>query len=118
MGLVGTKFVREEIQIIPAKVKCIHYYKDVFACKKCKDEHDEFVAVEAETPSVLLMHSLASPSMVAYIMYMKYAMCLPLYRLESDMLEHEIWLHRGPMANLIIICSLDYLKLVFIGLHE
>ena len=118
MELVGTKFVREEIQIIPAKVKRIHYYKEVYACKTCRDGHDEFVATEAETPTPLIKHSLASPSTIGYIMYMKYAMYMPLYRLEADMLQHGIRLHRGTMANWIIRCSMEYLKPVFRRLHE
>lgn len=118
MELVGKKYVREEIQIIPAKVKRIHYYMEVYACKKCKDEHDEFVTTEAAVPMALLMHSLASPSTVAYIMYMKYAMYLPLYRLEAGMLEHGIRLYRSTMANWIIKCSLDYLMPVYKRLHE
>ena len=118
MELIGKKFVREEIQIIPAKVKRIHYYKEVYACKTCRDKRDKFISVEAEVPTALLMHSLASPSTIAYTMYMKYAMYTTLYRLETDMLQHGIRLHRGTMANWIIKCSLTYLKPVFQKLHE
>lgn len=32
MELVGKRFVREEFQIIPAKVKRVHYYQEVYAC--------------------------------------------------------------------------------------
>lgn len=118
MEYVGTKFVREEIQVIPAQVKRIHYYKEVYACRNCKDEYGEFVTVEAETPTALLPHSLASPGTVAYILYMKYALYIPLYRLEADLMEHGIRLRRGTMANWVIECALRYLKPVFERLHE
>ena len=118
MMLIGKKFVREEIQIIPAKVNRIHYYQEIYACRKCRDNNDEFISVEAETPDFQIAHYLASPSTVGYIMYMKYAMYVPLYRLEADMLEHGIRLHRGTMANWLIKCSLEYLKPVFQRLHE
>ena len=118
MELIGTRFVREEIRIIPAKVERIHYYREIYACKNCRDEYDEFVTVEAETPTALLAHSLASPGTVAYIMYMKYAMYIPLYRQEADLMDYGIVLRRSTMANWIIECSLRYLKPVFERLHE
>ena len=42
MKLVGKRFIREELQIIPAQVKLVHYYQEVYACPKCKKEDDEF----------------------------------------------------------------------------
>lgn len=115
---VGDKFVREELIIIPAKVERVQYFQEVYMCPKCKDEDDEFVTVEADTPSVLIKHSLASPWTLAYIMYMKYAMAAPLYRLEQDFMQQGVRLRRGTMANWIITCSLKYLKPVFERLHE
>jgi len=117
MQYTGKRFVREELQIIPAKVKRIRYYQEVYACPKCKDEYDEFVTVSALAPSPLIKHSLASPSTVAWIMYQKYAMYTPLYRLEKDWLEKGIRLYRSTMANWIIKCSLKYLKPVYEKLH-
>ena len=115
---VGDKFVREELVITPAKVERVQYFQEVYMCPKCKAEDDEFVTVEADTPSVLIEHSLASPGTMAYIMYMKYAMAVPLYRLEQDLMQQGIRLRRGTMANWIIACSLKYLKPVFERLHE
>ena len=118
MEYVGKRFVREELQIIPAKVKRIRYYQEVYACPKCKDEDEELVTEAAETPTPLLKHSLASPSTVAWIMYQKYAMYIPFYRLEQDWREKGIRLYRATMANWIIYCSQHYLKPVYERLHE
>ena len=115
---VGERFVREELIIHPAKVRRVQYYQEVYMCPKCKNEDDEFVTVEAPVPSSLIKHSLASPWSVAYIMYMKYVMAVPLYRQEQDLMQHGIRLRRGTMANWIIRCSLTYLKPVYERLHE
>ena len=118
MKLVGKRFIREEIQIIPAQVKLVHYYQEVYACPKCKKEDDEFVTVEAETPTALMKHSPASPSTVAWVMYQKYAMAVPLYRMEQDWLQNGVKLLRQTMANWVITCSLEYLLPVYERLHS
>ena len=118
MKLVGKRFIREELQIIPAQVKLVHYYQEVYACPKCKKEDDEFVTVEAETPTALMKHSPASPSTVAWVMYQKYAMAVPLYRMEQDWLQNGVKLLRQTMANWVITCSLEYLLPVYERLHS
>ena len=117
MRYIGKQFVREELQIIPAQVKRIQYFREVYACPNCKDNYEEFVTEAAPTPTPLLKHSLASPSTVAWIMYQKYAMYTPFYRMEQDWLEKGIRLYRATMANWIITCSLKYLKPVYDKLH-
>ena len=118
MEMVGKRFVREELQIIPAKVKRVHYYQEVYACPKCKKEDEEFVTVAAETPTALMKHSPASPSTVAWVMYQKYAMAVPLYRMEQDWLQNGVRLLRQTMAKWVITCSLDYLLPVYERLHS
>jgi len=117
---IGKKFVREELLLIPARVKRIKYYQEVYACPKCKDPDgdDEFVTVGAETPSPLLKHSLASPSTVAYIMYEKFFMDAPLYRQEANWLEQGVKLSRATMANWCNKCALEYMKPIYNRLHE
>ena len=118
MEVVGKKFVREELEIIPAKVQLVRYYQEVAACPKCKKEDDEFVTVAAETPTPLMKHSPASYSSVAWVMYQKYAMALTLYRMEQDWLQKGVKLYRQTMARWVIYCAMHYLKPVFDRLHE
>lgn len=118
MEVVGKKFVREELEIIPAKVQLVRYYQEVAACPKCKKEDDEFVTVAAETPTPLMKHSPASYSSVAWVMYQKYAMALTFYRMEQDWLQKGVKLYRQTMARWVIYCALHYLKPVFDRLHE
>lgn len=50
MKLVGKRFVREELQIIPARVKRVHCCQEVYACPRCKKEDEEFVTTAADNP--------------------------------------------------------------------
>ncbi len=86
MEVIEKKVVREELRIIPAKAERIRYVQEVFGCPECKKDGAS-VIVGAETPSLLLRHSLASPSTVAYLMYQKYVNNVPLYRQETDWSE-------------------------------
>jgi len=118
MEKIGEKFVREELMLIPAKVTRVHYYKDVYACPNCKDEHDEFVTQEAETPTPLLKHSLASPSTVAYSMYQKFVLEIPLYRQEANWLQEGVRLSRATLANWCNTCAELYFKPVYDRLRQ
>lgn len=116
MEKIGTKYVREELQIIPAKVLRIHYYQEVLGCPECKKELP--VIKEAQPPAPLFKHSFASPSTVAYVMHQKYMNAMPLYRQEMDWKQLGVELSRSTMANWIIKAGLEYLKPVFEKLHE
>ena len=76
------------------------------------------VIVQAETPSPLLKHSLASPSTVAYVMYQKYVNSIPLYRQEADWKQLGVKLPRATLANWVIKCGMGYMEPVYKLLHE
>lgn len=116
MEVIGKKIVREELRIIPAKVERIQYVQEVLGCPECKKDGAS-VIVEAETPSPLLKHSLASPSTVAYVMYQKYVNSVPLYRQEADWKQLGVKLLRATLANWMIKCGTEYLQPVYERLH-
>lgn len=66
----------------------------------------------------LLAHSLASPVMVAYIIYMKYVNAVPLNRMEADFIRMGIRLDQPVQANWVNTCVLTYLKPLFDYLYE
>ena len=117
MEVIGKKVVREELRITRAKVERIQYVQEVLGCPECKKDGAS-VIVEAETPSPLLKHSLASPSTVAYVMYQKYVNSIPLYRQEADWKQLGVKLGRATLANWIIKCGMDYMEPVYKRLHE
>ena len=98
MEVMCYKEVRTEVRITQAKVEKIRYLQEVLICPECKKDGDGTI-VEAKTPTPLLPHSPASPSMVAYVMYQKSFMSLPYYRQEACMLQLGLNLPRETMAN-------------------
>ena len=114
---VGTTFIREELRITPAKVERIRYLQERMICPSCKN-NDTTVITEAPVPYALLMHSPASPSVVAYVIYEKYFKYVPLYRQEEDWLQYGIPLPRETTANWCIRCALEYLRPLYERLHE
>ena len=117
LKVLGTKFVREELEYIPAKLRIVRYVQTVYECPKCKHTAYPYI-MKAPTPSSLMNHSLASPSSVANVMYQKYVNGMPLYRQEKDWEQLGIALSRPTMANWIIRCSEDYLKPLISHLHK
>jgi len=95
---VGQEFIRTEIEYIPAKVRVI----------------DE----KSPMPYPVVMHSMASPSSVASVMYQKFVNAVPLYRQEKDWENLGIKLSRATMANWIIVSSRDWLMPMINLLHD
>ena len=120
---IGKEYVREELIYIPAVVKRIQYYRATYKCPSCTEgfNPDPDVTnrfVKAEVPPALIPHSFASESMIAWCMYQKFSLALPLYRQEQDWLQFGVELSRTTMANWIINCVDRYLIHVFNYFHR
>lgn len=105
---VGEEFIRTEIEYIPAKVRVIDYYRESYECRSCKRTDNPYFE-KSPMPYPVVMHSMASPSSVAHVMYQKFVNALPLYRQEKDWENLGIKLSRATMANWIIAASRDWL---------
>ena len=68
---------------------------------------------KADAPEALIKGSVASASVIAYIMAQKYLMHLPLYRLEEDFKRQGVSINRQNMANWIIQVCLGLLQLIY-----
>ncbi|OGX68725.1 MAG: hypothetical protein A2189_09660 [Paenibacillus sp. RIFOXYA1_FULL_44_5] len=73
---------RQKLKIIPAEVKVIKHVRYVYACRRCEREEIRTLVVIAPMPQPVYPGSLASPSILAYIMNQKYGAGLPLYHQE------------------------------------
>ena len=104
---IGHELIRTEVKYHPAKLERIQYMATTYGCPKCKDT-DEPQFIKDEGIPALLDGSYASESLVAHIVYSKYVMGLPLYRLEKDFEHLGAKLGRGTMAKWIISCSKEY----------
>jgi len=117
MTYLGKEVVREEIRIIPAKVERVQIVRACYICPSCKED-DVTEITKAIVPPSLLKHSLASPSIVAHIMYQKYVNAMPLNRQEKDFKRLGVKLNRSVQANWINTSSLEYLQPIYDRMHE
>lgn len=120
MKVIGKKKVRSEMEYIPAKLVMKDYVQYVYKCVECgkSDEHPEDVIYSAPVPAPVLTHSIASPSSVAWIMYQKYTLSVPLYRQERDFIRMGAALKRDTMANWVIRSSEYWLKPLYDRMHK
>lgn len=117
MEEIGSKVVREEIHITPAKVERVQYVQFSYACPQCRNDGEATIE-KAPVPVPLIGHSMASSSSVAYIMYQKCINCQPFYRQEKDWEQLGVKLNRGTMANWFNVCAEQYLMPIYEKLHE
>ena len=119
MPIIGKEVVRREVEIVPAKVTVKELVRYAYGCRPCETEglYGANIA-KADVPPALIPNSIASPSAVAYVMYEKYVIAVPLNRQEDDLALHGLKLPRQTMANWVIICALKYLVPVYEQMHK
>ena len=110
--------IRQELEIIPPQVKVIKHVQYIYACRHCDKEQDKTPIIKAQMPNPILPGSLASPSMVAYIMDQKYTNSMPLYRQEKQFSRLGIGLSRQTMANWLLNTADPWLKLIYDRMHK
>lgn len=109
---------RKELKVIPPQVKLIYHDRIVYACRKCDAEGTAGTIVRAPMPRPVILGSMVSPSMLAFIMEKKFNQAQPLYRQEKAWINFGVDISRQNMANWIIKGSNDWLKLLYNRLHE
>lgn len=114
---IGQEFIRTEIEYIPAKVRVIDYYRESYECRKCRNTKHPYFE-KSPMPYPVIMHSIASPSSVANVMYQKFVNAVPLYRQEKEWKNLGINLSRATMANWIMTASRDWLEPIVDFLHK
>ncbi|MFK7823598.1 MAG: IS66 family transposase [Oligoflexales bacterium] len=101
---IGEK-VREELEIIPAKVKVIEHVTFSYKCSCCSDIDATTKIVCSNLEPRPIPKSFASPSLLAYIATAKYCDHLPLYRQEQIFTRYSIDLKRNTMSSWMIQSS-------------
>ena len=117
MKVSGKKYIREEVELIPARLVVKKYYSQTYSCKKCEKKNMP-VFLHGLVPAPVLPHSLASASTVSWVIYQKYVNAVPLYRQEKDWERLGYILSRTTMANWVIRCSEDYFSKLVQRLKE
>ena len=117
LEVIGKEVVRTELEYSPATLKVIEYVSVHYGCPQCKMDAEKPNIIHSPVPPSLL-GSYASPSMVAWVIYLKYVSGLPLYRQEKDWLQYGFELSRTTMANWVIGCTSKYLKVLYDYCHR
>ena len=121
MKVIGKRVVRTEVEFRPAKVIIKQIIQQIAKCTDCGEKGSLNVKShfrKAAIPASPLAHSIATPSLVAQVMYQKFAMGLPLSRQENDWYRLGLILSRSNMANWVIRCSQDWLEPIYWRIHE
>ena len=118
--LIGKKIVRSEMEYIPARLIMKDYVQSVYKCITCGSTDDSPAdrIIGADVPAPLLQHSIASPSTVAWIMYQKYRLSVPLYRQERDFARMGAPLRRDTMSYWVIRSAERFLKPIYDRMHQ
>lgn len=72
---IGKEFVRQEFRFTPARGTLVKIYRATYKCPECSTSNSlatNIQFVKAHVPGVMIPHSYASASVVAWVMYQKY----------------------------------------------
>jgi transposase len=108
LAVVGEEFVRSELEFVPAQVRVIDYYRETLECRTCRKDDKPYMK-KAELPDPVILHSLASPSTLAWIMHQKFVNAIPLYRQEAEWQSLGVSLSRATMSNWLMVAARDWL---------
>ena len=102
---IGKEKLRSELNIVPAQVFVIDYYRYVYKCPGCEKETDEANIYKPDAPVPVMKKSMASPATVAYTIQEKYQNGVTLFRQEQYWKSNGVELKRNTLANWIIRSS-------------
>jgi len=95
--------VSEQLHVEPAKFKVIIHIRPKYACRVCEGvESDDQTVKIAPPPLQIIPKSMATISLLVYIITGKFIESLPLYRQEKRFRRHGITLTRATMSNWLI----------------
>lgn len=121
LKIIGKEIVRTEVEFVPARVRVVQVVRQVAKCTECgtgKNNNPKDHFQKAAVPAKVLPHSIATHSLVAQVMYQKFAMGIPLARQESDFYRMGLVLPRSNMAHWVIRCGEEWLEPVYGRIRE
>ncbi|WP_139903941.1 IS66 family transposase [Clostridium thermarum] len=110
--------IRRELEVIPAQIIVKEIHSMIYSCRKCEKEDITVPMISAPTPKPVIKGSIASPSIIAYIMTRKYVDATPLYRQEQEYKRRGLPVNRQNMANWIIRAAQDWLNPLYLRLRK
>lgn len=103
-GAIDTFFtkVKEELDIIPAKVRVLEYMQEKAVFVKHVDGEKQRQVKAAQMPTHPIARAMGSISLMCFVIIAKYADGLPLYRQEGILSRYGGELSRATLANWMI----------------
>ena len=99
---VGKHFVREVVHHIPGRLYREQIFEQTYKCAACELTDGLSHLYQGTAPKALIPHSLATSSLVAELLYHKYALGTPLYRQMTEWRRIGLILSETTMANWVI----------------
>ena len=109
--------IRSEIVYTLPKLERIEYVATTYECPKCKDTEEPQFVKDNGKPA-LIAGSYVSESLLAYVIYRKYGLYVPLYRQEQDFLQLGAPIGHTSMAGWIITSGKEYLQPLYDYFHR
>ncbi|WP_234969287.1 IS66 family transposase [Bacillus massilinigeriensis] len=114
MSEIGSTIVREEAEFIPARMKKVQHIEHAYECKNCKgDTYQKAQIKRGKAPQPPIQRSIASPSVLAKVIYDKFSQYLPLYRQVKEWDRYGLNTNDKNLSNWVIRASHDWLLPIY-----
>jgi transposase len=111
---IGGTVVREEAKFIPAKMMKVQHIEHAYECKHCKADSSQSAQIKrGKAPQPAIQRSMASPSVLAKVMYDKFSQYLPLYRQVKEWERYGLKTNDKNLSNWVIRASHDWLLPIY-----
>ncbi len=119
MREIGSTIVREEAEFIPARMRKIQHVEHAYACLSCEEDGFQKKQIKrGKAPKPAIQRSIASPSVLAKVVYDKFSLFVPLYRQVKEWDRYGLRTNDKNLSNWVIRASLDWLLLIYEKLKD
>ena len=114
MAEIGSTLAREEAAFVPAKMVRVQHIEHAYECKNCKGDTSRPAQIKrGKAPKAAIQRSLASPTVLAKVIYDKFVQYLPLYRQVKEWHRHGLETNDKNLSNWVIRAATDWLLPVY-----
>lgn len=107
---IGSTIVREEAKFIPAKMVKMQHIEHAYECTDCKGDSFQKAQIKrGKAPQSPIQRSIASPSVLAKVIYDKFVQYLPLYRQVKEWERYGLNTNDKNLSNWVIRAAHDWL---------
>lgn len=111
---IGSTIVREEAEFIPARMKKVQHLEHAYECTICKGDALQKAQIKrGKAPQPAIQRSIATPSVLAKVIYDKFSQYLPLYRQVKEWERYGLNTNDKNLSNWVIRASHDWLLPIY-----